>query len=343
MCTSSLPVARSASPPPPRLAEARAQEIASLAALERLRPEWEALWAQVPDATPFQHPAWLLPWWRHVGRGALAGVAVRSAASELVALVPWYVHADGELFPLGIATTDDLSPLVRPGWHAQVVACIAAQLAARSDFARIFCPQQRAGSPWLELPCPRGWLQEVAACDPHPVLDLREPLAVPKAMRDNVRHGRSRAARAGEIACETAGAQQVPEFLAALEGLHARRWATRGESGVLQDEAVRAMHREAAPQLQAAGLLRLHALRLDGAIIAVLHCLAHAGRVHYYIGGFDPAHAAISPGTLLIAHAIDAARAEGAIHFDFLRGQEAYKYRWGAVDEPRFALRRWLP
>ena len=36
----------------------------------------------------------------------------------------------------------------------------------------------------------------------------------------------------------------------------------------------------------------------------------------------------------MIGHAIAAARAEGLRSFDFLRGGEAYKYAWGAVDEP---------
>ncbi|GAB3652406.1 GNAT family N-acetyltransferase [Ramlibacter alkalitolerans] len=344
MCTDSSPAARSTTSPPTRPAEARAQAIASPAALERLRAEWEALWAQVPDATPFQHPAWLLPWWRHIARGTLAATAVRSPAGELVALAPLYVYPDGErrqLFPLGIATSDDLTVLVRPGWEAQALCCIAAQLAARADFDAIACPQQRAGSLVLDLPCPPGWQQEIRACEPHPVLDLRAAQAMPKAMRDNVRHCRSRGERAGTVTCETAGAQHIEEFLAALERLHAQRWAGRGESGVLQDARVRAMHREAAPQLQAAGLLRLQALRVDGRIVAVLYCLAHGRRWQYYLGGFDPAQAAISPGTLLVAHAIAQARAEGATAFDFLRGQEAYKYRWGAVDEARFALRRW--
>jgi CelD/BcsL family acetyltransferase involved in cellulose biosynthesis len=216
MSTSSLPAARSATPTPWRSDEARAQPIASLAALERLRPEWEALWSEVPDASPFQHPAWLLPWWRHIGRGTLAAVAVRSPVGELVALAPLYLYCEGdrrELFPLGIATTDDLSPLVRPGWEAQSLHCIAAQLADRSDVDVLHFPQQRAGSLLLQLP--PLWQQEVRACDPHPVLELAAP-AIPKAMRDTIRHCRSRGARAGTLAYETAGAQQLPEFLDAV-------------------------------------------------------------------------------------------------------------------------------
>lgn len=344
MSTSNWSAARSATPPPSRPAEARIEALASRPALERLRPEWEALWGQVPQASPFQHPAWLLPWWRHLGRGTLAALALRSSGGELVAFAPLYLCPEGDrhrLFPLGMGTTDDLTPLVRPGWQPQAAHCIGQHVAGFPGCDALECPQQRKGSVLLELDSAPGWRQAACACDPHPVLDLRDPQAIPKTMRDNVRHCRSRAERAGTLRLQTAGAQQLEEFLAALERLHAWRWATRGEAGVLHDPAVRAMHREAAPRLQAAGLLRLHALRVDGAIVAVLHCLQHARRCHYYIGGFDPAQAAISPGTLLVAHAIEQARAEACTEFDFLRGREAYKYRWGALDEPRFALRRW--
>jgi CelD/BcsL family acetyltransferase involved in cellulose biosynthesis len=76
----------------------------------------------------------------------------------------------------------------------------------------------------------------------------------------------------------------------------------------------------------------------------VLYCLADGPhlacrRWYDYIGGFDPEFALLSPGTLLIGHALDAATAEGATATDFLRGAEPYKYRWGAVDQPMWVLR----
>ena len=112
----------------------------------------------------------------------------------------------------------------------------------------------------------------------------------------------------------------------------------------LSDPSVLAWHREAVPALQAAGLLRMHALLHAGEFIAVLFCLADppqaADRCCYdYLGGFDPRLRALSPGTLLVAYAIDHAVSERATAFDFLRGAEAYKYRWGAVDRPTQVLR----
>ena|SRR5438105_11909593 len=60
--------------------------------------------------------------------------------------------------------------------------------------------------------------------------------------------------------------------------------------------------------------------------------------VQLYLSGFDPALARFSLGTLLVGHAIEEAVREGAEEFDFLRGQEDYKYRWGAKD--RLVYRR---
>jgi CelD/BcsL family acetyltransferase involved in cellulose biosynthesis len=103
---------------------------------------------------------------------------------------------------------------------------------------------------------------------------------------------------------------------------------------VLADERVQAFHREAAAGLLARGALRCYGLRVDDRLIGVYYGFADGRRAYYYIGGFDPACAALSPGTLVVAHAVEEAVREGARAFDFLRGREPYKYAWGATDRP---------
>jgi CelD/BcsL family acetyltransferase involved in cellulose biosynthesis len=330
------------------------EEVTELSALERLRPEWEALWRAVPDATPFQSPAWLIAWWRHVGEGALLVLALR-AAGRLVGLFPFYRYTQPEgggrrLFPLGIATTDYLDALLLPeAVPAQGV--VGRHLALRAEAEAWEWPQLRAGSPLLALPAPAGWSEEIAAADPCPCLTLPDSLdALParvsaKTLRD-LRAVRRRADQAGALRWETeAGGIEAP--FDALLRLHAARWATRGEGGVLADPAVQAMHREALPGLHRAGLLRFHALRLDGEIVAVLYALVDppgrsARRLYLYLSGFNPALERLSPGMLLVGRAVEAAIAEGLAVADFLRGRERYKYFWGAEDQPTF-LRRLVP
>jgi hypothetical protein len=50
----------------------------------------------------------------------------------------------------------------------------------------------------------------------------------------------------------------------------------------------------------------------------------------FYITGFDKRYATLSPGTVIIAHAIREAIRKGYRVFDFLRGDEPYKFSLGA-------------
>ena len=184
--------------------------------------------------------------------------------------------------------------------------------------------QEIAGdSPLLRLPH-----EQCSVC---PVLDLSQP--VPKIPRRNVRTAQRRLEARGAVRfCLS----REPEFLNDLFRLHAARWHSQGESGVLGDARTEAFHRLAAPALAAAGMLRMHALSVGGIVIGIVYAFARNGIVYSYLGGFDPEWLDYSPGALTISAAIEHARASGDRVFDFLRGAEAYKYTWGAADRPQY-------
>ena len=62
----------------------------------------------------------------------------------------------------------------------------------------------------------------------------------------------------------------------------------------------------------------------------------------YYNAGIDPDARELSPGVLMVYAYVERALARGIRRVDFLRGDEPYKYEWGAVDEPiqRLLVRR---
>ncbi len=53
-------------------------------------------------------------------------------------------------------------------------------------------------------------------------------------------------------------------------------------------------------------------------------------RYHLYNSGYDPEYAGYSPGIAAAVHAMQDAIEEKAIAFDFLSGDEPYKYQLGA-------------
>ncbi len=83
-----------------------------------------------------------------------------------------------------------------------------------------------------------------------------------------------------------------------------------------------------------AGWLRLYLLDIDGSAVAAVVTFVADGRMLVYNSGYDPAFAHISAGMVLVGMMIEDAARQGLTVFDFLRGNEAYKYRFGATDTP---------
>jgi CelD/BcsL family acetyltransferase involved in cellulose biosynthesis len=89
--------------------------------------------------------------------------------------------------------------------------------------------------------------------------------------------------------------------------------------------------------------LRLWTLRCDGAAVCVLLNYFYRGRYYFLIGGFEPDMMRWSVGTCLFARVFQQAIEEGATEFDFLRGEEEYKYRFGAVNRDYKTLSWFAP
>jgi CelD/BcsL family acetyltransferase involved in cellulose biosynthesis len=329
------------------------EEIRGAAALERLRAEWELLWERCPDATPFQSPEWLLPWWRHLGRGRAHGLALR-LEGELAGLALFVTRSYFGLplrrvSLLGTGVTDYLDLLLLPGARRAAAEAVLSHLGAHlSD--RDFCDFQQLppGSPLREAGPPPSLRIAVAPQGVCPVLHLPERLeglekALPHRIRSNARYYSRRLARAGDAVFETANRETLSTTLDALFRLHQARWNRRLLPGAFAGIRLRRFHREVAGRFLERGWLRLHALRLDGRVRGVLYCFSCRGRAYYYSGGFDPALAPFSPGTLMIARAVEDAVRDGCRSFDFLRGDERYKYLWGAADRETARLLLWRP
>jgi CelD/BcsL family acetyltransferase involved in cellulose biosynthesis len=317
--------------------------IRDTAELEALGPRWWELWRRCPAATPFQSPAWLLPWWRTFAPGDLVAMAVERG-DTLVGLAPFYREDRTEgcrLLPLGISVSDYHDILLAPLTAAAAWEVIVELAGQEPGWELWEFEELMPGATALGLPCPSRWQERTERQSACPTLTFGSgdlTTFLPKSQRRALNLARNRAARRGASVIQTADAASIEESVDELLRLHSSRWESRGQTGVLKAESVRGFHHAAARSLAAAGLLRFYTLAFDQKVVAAYYGFCFRERAFFYISGFDPAFEFESPGVLLIAHALEQALREGAREFHFLRGQEAYKYGWGAVD--RWNVRR---
>lgn len=311
--------------------------------LAALAPEWRELWRRSEIATPFQSPDWLLPWWEVFAPGELRCVAVRRAGS-LAALAALY-HETGmhgsRLLPLGISLSDYLDILVDPAYRESVNEI--AHAIEMDDIDTIEWGEAQWGAEALRIPPLRGWEATRIAATPCPVValpntpDELRSVVSPSRWR-HLRTAANRAARRGETIIVEGDVDNAGALLSELMHLHTASRVKRG-GDVFADPRVGEFHSAALPDLMKQGLVRLHALSIGAQIVAVYYGFHHGARAYAYQCGYDPSFAFQSPGALLIAHAIGQAIREGAQEFHFLRGNEPYKYEWGAKDRTNICYR----
>jgi CelD/BcsL family acetyltransferase involved in cellulose biosynthesis len=318
------------------------------AELETLVPEWRNLWLQDPNATPFQRPEWLVPWWHRFGQPDLYVLAFRHAGL-LTGLLPLYVFADQarqerQLLLLGAGTSDYLDGILSPTCTRADVIEGFTLLAGEATWEIAHLTQLRPHSPlYKALSVQDGNTIRIYPGENCSRFAASSIADLPKKVRAAVRYCRNLATNRGTLKLQVADARSWPRYFDELIRQHSARWNEAGQPGVLANPQVLAWHREMLPHLLQEDALRLYCLSLDDVAIATLYALidppSRANRTEYfYLSSYSRAHSELKPGTLLRAMAIEHAATEGVVMIDMLRGKEAYKKLWRVQDAPTFGL-----
>lgn len=308
--------------------------------IEALTPEWRALWRRIPTATPFQSPEWLLSWWSCYGNTPPSVVAAYED-DRLIGLLPLYVRDEPgcrKLLPFGISLSDYLDALIDPG-YPELGNTLLEGLSVVPGWDECHLPDLPPGGALVTARCPSAFSEDRSDGETCPVLRLPSVVerlrdVVPHQTLRYLRRARQRAASSGGVTVTKAENSTVGSCMGELFRLHERRWRRAGGQGVCADPIVRAFHLTAAARLSDAGMLRLYLLRIGDLPAAAYYGFTANKTAYAYLSGFDPDSAELCPGAQIIAYAIEEAVREGIREFHFLRGGEAYKYSWGALDRP---------
>jgi CelD/BcsL family acetyltransferase involved in cellulose biosynthesis len=253
---------------------------------------------------------------------------------------------------------DYATVLAAPSDLEDVAVAVAAYLAGPAsatwdvvDLRRLRCADPAGDALAVALgtlAIERGWLLDVEREDVCPVVTLPvggtidDYLAtLGKKERHEIRRKVRRAETVGPI--ELSPSSDPLADLEAFIELHQKRWGADGlfpdtPGGAQSRVLIRRLFELFGPD----GPFDLCFLSVGGRRIAAgLHFETPDG-VLYYNAGIDPDARDLSPGVLMVHAYVRSALASGKRRIDFLRGDEPYKYEWGATDEPiqRLLLRR---
>lgn len=306
-----------------------------------LAAEWDGLARRSMTDTPFQSLAYQRAWWEHLGPGELHTLAVRDPADALLGLGCFFLKHDRLHFNGCVEETDYLD-IIAPAdqadtvWRAILDWLDQAEQADCQGFHLCNIP---AASPSRQilpiLAAERGFSFATEVQEVCPVIDLPTSFdayldSLDRQQRHELRRKLRRAegaeARLKPITAPDALPEAVDTFLGLLQK------STPEKSGWL-NAGRRAVFHATAQAALAADTLQLLFLEVEGQPVAALFNFDYKGRIWVYNSGLDPeAHAYLGPGVVLTALSIEQAIVAGRHTFDFLRGNETYKYRFGAQD-----------
>ncbi|KPK35717.1 MAG: hypothetical protein AMJ65_17205 [Phycisphaerae bacterium SG8_4] len=313
-----------------------------------LQPEWETLFNSNAAHSPFLTWGWTDAWLRHLaGPHELRILEGRDESGRLALLLP-LVKRPGNRIPwintcgYGPDSSDHLGAIHRPELHRNLPDLIAQGIASSFKKDQRFClanlgtldqlPQNIASS--LGRSRRRHTIVGLSPCPATQLPGSVEEfyLGLSKNFRSQIRRQHRKVLQAEDTAFRRYENLNTEAFVEALIRLNRARLAAKGDRSSLEDERFCQFMYDATDYMAQTGRAWMDAVESDGRIIGAALNFIHGNTVSYYMGGIEPENSGLSPGNALFATVIERAIQEEFQTYDFLRGSEPYKYRWGATD-----------
>jgi CelD/BcsL family acetyltransferase involved in cellulose biosynthesis len=319
---------------------------------EVLAQEWDDLLLRSTNAPFFMRYVYQRTWWQYLGNNDLVLMTIRTDEGRLVGLAPLYggINQAGEreLSFVGCVDVSDYLDLlvdrdyVEPVYQT-LLDCLGSDSLPWDKLYLCSLPHNSITHTRLtEAVRARGWQAEVSQQDVCPVITLPGDWETYLAGIDKKqRHEIRRKLRKIEIEAQTRwyavdSIEGVDEAMAAFIELHQK--STRDKEDFWTDGLIR-FFTALATELAKVNWLKLYFIEVNGVRAAAMLCFDYNNEFLLYNSGFDPEQFAhLSPGNVLTAYTIQDAIRLGRRRYDFLRGDETYKYRFGAAAEPVYDL-----
>jgi len=312
--------------------------------------DWNALLAESILDVPFLRFEYLSTWWETRGGGEwppsaeLALVTARRGGT-LAGIAPLFfvpnLQGEPSLLLLGsIEISDYLDLIVRPADLAEFAAGLFDFLPSLPfDWKCLDWHNLLESSPSLPVLAAeagrRGWSFDAEKTYHAPSIplpgDFETYLAgIDKKQRHEIRRKMRRAEEAGTVHWyivqdESTLDAEIDAFLALM--------AADPEKAAFLTDVMRSQMRRSLHAAFRAGWLQLAFLTVNGEKAAGYLNFDYRNRIWVYNSGIDRRFMEFSPGWVLLGYLLQWANDNRRAEFDFMRGTEDYKYRFGGMDK----------
>jgi CelD/BcsL family acetyltransferase involved in cellulose biosynthesis len=306
--------------------------------------DWTSLVEGDPEGSIFHTPAFLETWWQEFEPGGRLAIALAEDAA-----CAFDVRDDLLTFLGGFDVTDYLGPVGLPGVEDRAAEAIVDAVCALEGWHRGDLAGLPSDGRWLPALArafeAAGARVETGEDGVTPLIDLPgdfaayEQMLSPKHRHEMRRKARRLERDAGPFRLVPTTAENLGSHLDRFIAMHR---SSEGPKGKFMVPGMEAFFRHLAGDLVDPGPFRLTFIEAAGELMAGAISFRFKDSLSLYNSAFDHAHRALAPGMVLIAEMIRVAIEEGVARFDLLKGDLAYKYRFGARARPvsRLLIRR---
>jgi len=322
-------------------------------AFDVLSVEWNDLLERSAMNTIFSTLEWQKIWWNVYTPGNLWIITCRDDSGHLMGIAPWFTYEGDQgkiVSAIGcVDVTDYLDVIIDKDCIEAVMQCYAVFLKDhQSDFSALNLCNIPEKSPTFsafpEILAQHGFKTQMEQLDVAPAIQLPDEWAGYLSLLDKKnRHELRRKMRRANgnmhevdwyIVDDTHDLEEQLELFITLMAA-----SDSEKEEFLQDDMNTAFFRELIPVLFEKGWVQLNFLTVDGEAAAAYLNLDYDNQILVYNSGLLRGdHDHLSPGIILLAHNIRYAIDHKYQVFDFLRGDEPYKYHMGGKNMAVYAL-----
>lgn len=312
-----------------------------------LKSEWNDLVRRSTGNRIFSTWEWQSVWWEAYQPGELWVVVCRDESNHLIGLAPWFIGVgdDGRRFvsTIGCKEVTDYLDLIVDCDHTDAVLSSLAQFLAdhHSDYDRI----ELCNIPENSISCSafphhleqHGFSVAITPEDVCPIVQLPDNWTtyletLDKKQRHELRRKLRRAQGVNaDVSWYTVGpehnlSEEMEHFLEMMAA------SSTDKARFLSDPLNAKFFRNVTQILHDQGWLQLNFLTINGNRAAAYLNFDYNKHIMVYNSGLRTEYGSLSAGIVLLALTIQHAIETGHELFDFLQGNEAYKYHLGGKD-----------